>query len=83
MAIISVVKALFDYNPQDDDELTFKEGELLCVLRQDEEDSSWLHAACLRDTKRTGMIPSNYVEPVNFNLNVFVFYFMVKDIPDG
>ncbi|XP_015599570.1 unconventional myosin-Ie isoform X2 [Cephus cinctus] len=53
------VKALYDYNPQDLDELGFKEGEVIEVLR--EHDGGWWQG---RLKGKIGLLPSNYVKKV-------------------
>jgi hypothetical protein len=74
MAYISVVRAQFDYAPQGDDELGFQEGDVLCVLGQDEEDAEWMNACLLKDQTQVGLIPNNYVAPVRNR--VFLFYML-------
>lgn len=54
------VSALFDYELQNDEELSFKEGEVLCVYQNDDE---WLLA---KNDLGFGFIPSNYVQEVYF-----------------
>ncbi|XP_011498477.1 PREDICTED: unconventional myosin-Ie-like [Ceratosolen solmsi marchali] len=53
------VKALYDYSPQDLDELGLKEGEIIEVLKEHE--GGWWHG---RLKGRTGLFPSNYVEKI-------------------
>ncbi|BFZ01874.1 hypothetical protein BsWGS_04913 [Bradybaena similaris] len=54
---VKVVRALYRYEAQQPDELTFDEGDTLYIL--DMKDSSWWKAKCGRNI---GLIPSNYVE---------------------
>ncbi|XP_011149340.1 unconventional myosin-Ie [Harpegnathos saltator] len=51
------VKALYDYEPQDLDELGLKEGDIVEVLKEHE--GGWWHG---RLKGKTGLFPSNYVE---------------------
>ncbi|KAJ8679077.1 hypothetical protein QAD02_014864 [Eretmocerus hayati] len=53
------VRALYDYTPQDLDELELKEGEIIELLKEHE--GGWWHG---RLKGRTGLFPSNYVEKV-------------------
>lgn len=53
-----VVVAVYDYEAQNHDELSFAEGHVLDVL---ERDGDWLLAR-IQGTDQTGLIPSNYVE---------------------
>eukprot|EP00128_Syssomonas_multiformis_P007765 Colp12_sorted_trinity150504_noHs@31508 len=55
-AQVECFKALYDYNAQQKDELSFKEGEILYIL--DKSDPGWWKA---RVGDREGLIPSNYV----------------------
>lgn len=54
---VKVVRALYRYEAQQADELTFDEGDMLYIL--DMKDSSWWKAKC---GTNIGLIPSNYVE---------------------
>ncbi|XP_068582892.1 apoptosis-stimulating of p53 protein 2-like isoform X2 [Cebidichthys violaceus] len=52
-----VVYALWDYEPQSDDELGFSEGDCMTVLRRDDEaETEWWWARC---ADREGYIPRN------------------------
>jgi len=52
--------ALYDYDATEDNEISFKEGEKLVLLEQD--DSGWWKG---RNTQgQVGVFPSNFVEPV-------------------
>ena len=54
------VRALYDYTAQGDEELTFREGDVLVVLEK-EDDNWWL--GTMRG--RQGMFPCSYVEEVH------------------
>ncbi len=54
---VKVFKALYNYQAQHRDELTFEEGDLLYVT--DMKNKDWYTAKC---GKKTGLIPSNYIE---------------------
>eukprot|EP00931_Biecheleriopsis_adriatica_P078840 TRINITY_DN52252_c0_g1_i1.p1 TRINITY_DN52252_c0_g1~~TRINITY_DN52252_c0_g1_i1.p1 ORF type:complete len:591 (+),score=113.35 TRINITY_DN52252_c0_g1_i1:94-1866(+) len=58
----STVLACFDYAAQDDDELSFKQRDLMTIIEQDSEDLAW-YLASLRG--REGLIPANYVVEVS------------------
>jgi len=58
----NVVTALYAYEADDSDELSFGEDELLCITGGD--GSEWLSGRTLSGD-RTGLIPANYVEPVD------------------
>ncbi|KAH3839155.1 hypothetical protein DPMN_112579 [Dreissena polymorpha] len=54
---VKVVRALYKYDAQQNDELSFEEGELLYI--QDMSNKDWWKARC---GNKSGLIPSNYVE---------------------
>ncbi|XP_013405121.1 osteoclast-stimulating factor 1-like [Lingula anatina] len=54
---VKVVRAMYRYEAQQTDELTFDEGDTLYIL--DMSDSGWWKARC---GDKEGLIPSNYVE---------------------
>lgn len=72
MTFASVVKALYSYKAEAEDELSFEEDDLLCVCGVDERDSEWMSACLLKDQTRTGLIPNNYVATVNFHDRVII-----------
>lgn len=55
---VKVVRALYKYTAQREDELSFEEGELLYVYDKDIE-PNWWKAKC---GNREGLVPANYVE---------------------
>lgn len=54
---VEVVRAMYHYEAQLADELTFEEGDLLYII--DKSNPDWWKAKC---GNKTGLIPSNYVE---------------------
>ncbi|CAF3552009.1 unnamed protein product [Rotaria socialis] len=52
------VRALYDYEAQEQDELTFKQGDVFTKL-EDEDDQGWCRG---RVGNRTGLYPATYVE---------------------
>lgn len=56
-----VYKALYDYDAQDDDEVSFQEGDIIsnCQVIDD----GWV-VGVVKSTGRKGMIPSNYIEEI-------------------
>ena len=66
MGFLGVYTALYDYQPQGENELEIQEGELLYLLEKGE-DGWWKakkKAADDEDDEPVGLIPANYVEKV-------------------
>jgi hypothetical protein len=65
MVFIGVYRAVYDYEPQADNEIAIQEKDLLCIL--DKGDDDWWKAkkrALSEDeSEPEGLIPGNYVEP--------------------
>eukprot|EP01135_Chromosphaera_perkinsii_P004048 Nk52_evm61s266 gene=Nk52_evmTU61s266 len=57
---VEVYKALYDYTANSQDELSFKEGDILYI--DDKSDPGWFRGRC---GDAEGLIPSNYVESDN------------------
>lgn len=55
-----VYRALYDYQAQDMDEVSFKEGDLIFEI--DPIDAGWMTGKVER-TGKTGMLPANYLQP--------------------
>lgn len=67
MAFVAVVRAVYDYAPQSDEELEIKDGDLLFVLEKDSDDDWWKckkKAASEDEDEPEGLVPNNYVEEV-------------------
>lgn len=54
---VKVVRAMYKYDAQQNDELSFDEGDMLYIMDMSNKD--WWKARC---GNRSGLIPSNYVE---------------------
>lgn len=59
-ANMRVYRALYDYQAQDMDEVSFKEGDLIFEI--DPIDAGWMTGKVER-TGKTGMLPANYLQP--------------------
>ncbi|KAI1489036.1 hypothetical protein F5X96DRAFT_38390 [Biscogniauxia mediterranea] len=65
MGFLGVYKAIYDYAPQSEGELSISEGDVLYVLEKSEEDDWWKakkKAGAEEDDEPVGLIPNNYVE---------------------
>lgn len=68
---MTIAYALYDYEEQDEGEISFKEGDLLGVISKSEEDDEqgWWEASSLnprtRKVIKTGLVPSNFLETVS------------------
>ncbi|MCJ1310224.1 hypothetical protein MMC25_003886 [Agyrium rufum] len=60
--IMLMARAQFDYHAAIPEELGFKKGEVLAVLRQ--QDDGWWEAEVTGKPGRPGLVPSNYLVPV-------------------
>lgn len=67
MGFLGVYKAVYDYVPQGESELSIKEGDILYVLEKSGEDDWWKakkRATADDDDEPVGLIPNNYIEEV-------------------
>ncbi|KAI1186026.1 hypothetical protein F5B17DRAFT_378512 [Nemania serpens] len=65
MGFLGIYRAIYDYTPQSEGELSIREGDLLCVLEKSKEDDWWKakkKASGDDDDEPVGLIPNNYVE---------------------
>ncbi|KAI0379700.1 hypothetical protein F5Y04DRAFT_112732 [Hypomontagnella monticulosa] len=65
MGFLGVYKAIYDYAPQSEGELSISEGDVLYVLERSEEDDWWKakkRAGADDEDEPVGLIPNNYVE---------------------
>ncbi|KAM7342129.1 arfGAP domain of ASAP isoform 2-T2 [Cochliomyia hominivorax] len=54
-------RALYDCSADNDDELEFKEGEILIVLNERTDDENWMEGVIEGDPTRRGMFPVSFV----------------------
>jgi actin cytoskeleton-regulatory complex protein SLA1 len=67
MGFVGIYRALYNYAPQGENELTISEGDLLYVLEKSSEDDWWKakkKASGDEEEEPVGLIPNNYVEEV-------------------
>jgi hypothetical protein len=69
MGFLGVYKAVYDYEPQGENELAITEGDILYVLEKSGEDDWWRakkRASGDDDDEPVGLIPNNYIEEVGY-----------------
>lgn len=54
-------RALYDCSADNDDELEFKEGEILIVLNERTDDENWMEGIIEGEPTRRGMFPVSFV----------------------
>lgn len=67
MGFLGVYKALYDYAPQAEGELSITEGDVLYVLEKSTDDDWWKakkKATAEDEDEPVGLIPNNYIEEV-------------------
>ncbi|KAI1214026.1 uncharacterized protein F4807DRAFT_406395 [Annulohypoxylon truncatum] len=65
MGFLGVYKAIYDYAPQSEGELSIGEGDVLYVLEKSEDDDWWKakkKASADDEDEPVGLVPNNYVE---------------------
>ncbi|KAI3331874.1 hypothetical protein HD806DRAFT_529647 [Xylariaceae sp. AK1471] len=65
MAFLGIYKAIYDYVPQSEGELSISEGDVLCVLEKSQEDDWWKakkKASADEEDEPVGLVPSNYLD---------------------
>ncbi|KAI1079404.1 hypothetical protein F5B20DRAFT_162770 [Whalleya microplaca] len=65
MGFLGVCKAIYDYAPQSEGELSISEGDVLYILEKSDEDDWWKakkKASADDEDEPIGLVPNNYVE---------------------
>ncbi|KAI0109621.1 hypothetical protein GGR51DRAFT_569904 [Nemania sp. FL0031] len=65
MGFLGIYKAIYDYSPQSEGELSISEGDLLFVIEKGKEDDWWKakkKASADEEDEPVGLVPNNYVE---------------------
>ena len=68
MVFLGIYTALYDYEPQGDNELSIQEGEILYVIEKSAVDDWWKakkRATAEDEEEPVGLIPNYYVEEVS------------------
>jgi hypothetical protein len=67
MVFLGIYRAIYDYEPQSDNEIALNEGDILMVLEKSTIDAWWKAKKKGRDgdeEEPEGLIPNNYIEEV-------------------
>ena len=54
-------RALYDCEADNDDELTFEEGDIILVLNEETEDENWMEGMLESDVAKRGLFPVSFV----------------------
>ena len=54
-------RALYDCEADNEDELTFEEGDIIVVINEDTEDENWMEGCLQIDPSRRGLFPVSFV----------------------
>ena len=60
-AKIRTCRALYDCEADNDDELTFKEDDVIVILRQITEDVLWMEGYLFNNPAKRGLFPESFV----------------------
>ena len=55
-------RALYDCEADNDDELTFEEGDLIVILNEETEDENWMEGYLESKANKRGLFPVSFVE---------------------
>lgn len=61
---------MYDYSAQDEDEVSFRDGDY--IINVQPIDDGWMYGTVQR-TGKTGMLPANYIEFVNWFLSLVLW----------
>jgi hypothetical protein len=69
---LGIYAAIYGYTAQTEQEITFDDGDILCVLDKPTDDDWWKakkKGNSLDDDEPVGLIPNNYIEEVVVSLD--------------
>ena len=55
-------RALYDCDADNDDELTFEEGDVIVILNEETEDENWMEGYLESNATKRGLFPVSFVE---------------------
>jgi len=59
-----VCKALYDCKADNEDELSFAEGDLIALIKEKTDDVDWFLGYLLKEPTKSGLIPSSFVAKI-------------------
>jgi len=54
-------RALYDCEADNEDELTFEEGDIIVIIAEETEDDNWMEGVLVSDPDRRGLFPASFV----------------------
>lgn len=54
-------RALYDCEADNEDELTFEEGDIIVVINENTEDENWMEGCLMTDPGKRGLFPVSFV----------------------
>jgi len=58
-------QALYDCEADNEDELSFEEGDTIVILNEETEDENWMEGYLLTNPKKRGLFPVSFVNIVS------------------
>ena len=52
---------MYDCEADNDDELTFEEGDVIVIVNEETEDENWMEGVLESDTSKRGLFPVSFV----------------------
>jgi len=60
-------RALYDCEADNEDELTFEEGDIILVINEDTEDENWMEGCLMTDPGKRGLFPVSFVHMLDLD----------------
>jgi len=62
---LNLCQALYDCKADNDDELTFEEGDTIVIVNEETEDENWMEGHLLNDPTKCGLFPISFVQMIS------------------
>ena len=63
--------ALYDCQADQLDELTFKENDIIVILKQQTEDNLWMEGYIAENPEKKGLVPESFVKMIDWNMELW------------